>query len=80
MEQIFSLPEPMINKETARIMSLRDGTQKMSKSDLSDYSRINLMDDNDQIALKIKKKLKQIVTQYQSSQSCWQIDLKPRIF
>ena len=51
----FPLPEPLINKSTARIMSLRDGSKKMSKSDLSDYSRLHLTDDNDLLALKIKK-------------------------
>ncbi len=54
-QEFFPLPEPIIEKETARIMSLRDGTKKMSKSDLSDYSRIHLLDDNDTIALKIRK-------------------------
>ncbi|MBY0463039.1 MAG: tryptophan--tRNA ligase [Alphaproteobacteria bacterium] len=52
---VFPLPEPIIPKETARIMSLRDGLSKMSKSDLSDYSRIHLLDDSDTIALKIRK-------------------------
>jgi len=52
---IFPLPEPMIQKQAARIMSLRDGTKKMSKSDESDYSRINLTDDADAIALKFRK-------------------------
>jgi tryptophanyl-tRNA synthetase len=51
----FKLPEPVISVQNARIMSLRDGTKKMSKSDLSDYSRIHLLDDNDMLALKIKK-------------------------
>lgn len=51
----FPLPEPLIQKETARIMSLRDGTKKMSKSDPSDMSRINLRDDADTIAKKIRK-------------------------
>jgi tryptophanyl-tRNA synthetase len=51
----FNLPEPMIMKEGARIMSLRDGAQKMSKSDPSDNSRINLLDDQDTIYQKIKK-------------------------
>jgi tryptophanyl-tRNA synthetase len=54
-KDVFNLPEPMIEKTTARIMSLRDGTKKMSKSDLSDYSRIHLLDDSDTIRLKIKK-------------------------
>lgn len=52
---IFTLPDPIIPKETARIMSLRDGTAKMSKSDPSDMSRINLADDADTILSKIKK-------------------------
>ncbi|MBM86385.1 MAG: tryptophan--tRNA ligase [Rhodospirillaceae bacterium] len=51
----FPLPEPRIQAEAARIMSLRDGTKKMSKSDPSDYSRINMTDGPDDIALKIKR-------------------------
>ncbi|RAU23632.1 tryptophan--tRNA ligase [Paramagnetospirillum kuznetsovii] len=51
----FPLPEPLIFGAAARIMSLRDGTKKMSKSDESDYSRINMTDDADTIALKIRK-------------------------
>lgn len=51
----FPLPEPQIMGEATRVMSLRDGTKKMSKSDESDYSRINLVDSADTIALKIKK-------------------------
>ncbi|MEE9140883.1 MAG: tryptophan--tRNA ligase [Alphaproteobacteria bacterium] len=51
----FSLPEPQILGEAARVMSLRDGTSKMSKSDPSDYSRINMTDDADTVALKIRK-------------------------
>jgi tryptophanyl-tRNA synthetase len=51
----FPLPEPMIEGPGARIMSLRDGSSKMSKSDPSDNSRINLMDDADAIAQKIRK-------------------------
>lgn len=54
-KEIFPLPEPVIMKQAARIMSLRDGTKKMSKSDESDYSRINLTDDADAIAQKFKK-------------------------
>ncbi|MVZ96378.1 tryptophan--tRNA ligase [Sphingorhabdus sp. IMCC26285] len=53
--EIFTLPDPIIPKATARIMSLRDGTAKMSKSDPSDMSRINLVDDADTILNKIKK-------------------------
>jgi tryptophanyl-tRNA synthetase len=51
----FPQPEPLIFGTAARIMSLRDGTKKMSKSDESDYSRINMTDDADTIALKIRK-------------------------
>jgi tryptophanyl-tRNA synthetase len=51
----FILPEPIIPKFVARVMSLRDGTKKMSKSDESDLSRINLTDTKDQIIQKIKK-------------------------
>ena len=51
----FVLPEAQIAPETARIMSLRDGTKKMSKSDISDYSRINLTDTADMISDKIRK-------------------------
>ncbi|MBT2186262.1 tryptophan--tRNA ligase [Sphingobium nicotianae] len=53
--ELFHLPEPYIQKETARIMSLRDGTAKMSKSDPSDMSRINLTDDDDTLTQKIRK-------------------------
>ena len=51
----FPLPEPLITGAATRVMSLRDGTKKMSKSDPSDYSRINLTDDADAIAQKIRK-------------------------
>jgi tryptophanyl-tRNA synthetase len=51
----FPLPEPLIQGPATRVMSLRDGTKKMSKSDPSDYSRINLTDDADTIAQKIRK-------------------------
>ena len=51
----FPLPEPLIEGPGARIMSLKDGTKKMSKSDPADTSRINLIDDTDTIAKKIKK-------------------------
>jgi tryptophanyl-tRNA synthetase len=53
--EIFPLPEPMIFGAATRVMSLRDGTKKMSKSDTSDYSRINMTDDAETIALKIRK-------------------------
>ena len=52
---VFTLPEPIIPPAAARIMSLRDGTTKMSKSDPSDMSRINLTDDADTIAQKVRK-------------------------
>lgn len=51
----FPLPEPMIQGPAPRVMSLRDGTKKMSKSDASDNSRINLTDDAETIAQKIRK-------------------------
>jgi tryptophanyl-tRNA synthetase len=51
----FPLPEPLIQGPATRVMSLRDGTKKMSKSDASDFSRINLTDDADTIAQKIRK-------------------------
>jgi tryptophanyl-tRNA synthetase len=51
----FPLPEPQIFGEATRVMSLRDGLKKMSKSDTSDYSRINMTDDADTVALKIRR-------------------------
>ena len=54
-EDFFPLPEPLILKNISRVMSLRDGTKKMSKSEESDYSRINLKDSSDEIVKKIKK-------------------------
>jgi len=51
----FILPEPQIFGTATRVMSLRDGTRKMSKSDTSDYARINMTDDADTIALKLRK-------------------------
>jgi tryptophanyl-tRNA synthetase len=53
--ELFTVPEPHIGETAARIMSLRDGRAKMSKSDPSDMSRINLSDDADAIAQKIRK-------------------------
>ena len=55
LENFLQVPEPLIKKEFSRIMSLKDGSIKMSKSDLSDLSRINLTDDRDQIINKVKK-------------------------
>ena len=54
-KDFFPLPEPLIPKNISRVMSLRDGTKKMSKSQESDYSRINLKDTADEIIKKIKK-------------------------
>lgn len=54
-EDFFPLPEPLIQGPAPRVMSLRDGTSKMSKSDPSDFSRIHLMDSDDEIAQKIRK-------------------------
>ena len=51
----FPLPEPQIFGAATRVMSLRDGAKKMSKSDTSDYSRINMTDDADTVSLKIRK-------------------------
>ena len=55
VNDFFKVPEPLIQKDFSRIMSLKDGLKKMSKSELSDLSRINLTDDEDQIVNKIKK-------------------------
>jgi tryptophanyl-tRNA synthetase len=54
-EAFFPLPEPLIQGPATRVMSLRDGSKKMSKSDASDQSRINLTDDADAIAYKIRR-------------------------
>ena len=55
INDFFKVPEPLIQKEFSRIMSLKDGTKKMSKSEISDLSRINLTDEKDLIINKIKK-------------------------
>ena len=55
VENFLQVPEPLIQKEFSRIMSLKDGSKKMSKSELSDLSRINLTDTKDEIIIKIKK-------------------------
>ena len=55
VNDFFKVPEPLIQKQFSRIMSLKDGLKKMSKSDLSDLSRINLTDKKDEIINKIKK-------------------------
>ena len=54
-DAFFPQPEPLIQGPATRVMSLRDGTRKMSKSEPSDQSRINLTDDADTIALKIRR-------------------------
>ena len=54
-KNVFPLPEPLIQENISRVMSLRDGTKKMSKSDESSYSRIDLKDSADEINKKIKK-------------------------
>ncbi len=54
-EHFFPLPEPLIQGPGARIMSLRDGTKKMSKSEVSDMTRINMTDDDETIAKKVRK-------------------------
>ena len=54
-KDFFPLPEPLIPKNISRVMSLRDGTKKMSKSDESEYSRIDLKDSSEDITKKIKK-------------------------
>jgi tryptophanyl-tRNA synthetase len=54
-DAFFPLTEPLIQGPATRVMSLRDGSKKMSKSDASDYSRINLTDDADTIAQKVRK-------------------------
>ena len=55
MENFLQVPEPLIQRDFSRIMSLKDGSKKMSKSELSDSSRINLTDNSDLIINKIKK-------------------------
>ena len=55
VENFLKVPEPLIQRQFSRIMSLKDGTKKMSKSELSDLSRINLTDDENLIINKIKK-------------------------
>ena len=61
-KELFPLPEPVIMADGARVMSLRDGTKKMSKSDPSDYARINLTDDADAIAKKFQKAKSDMLT------------------
>lgn len=60
-QEYFTLPEPLIMGEATRIMSLRDGSKKMSKSEESDNSRINMTDSNDSIVQKLKKAKSDII-------------------
>ena len=55
VKNFFPIPDPLIQKKLSRVMSLRDGTKKMSKSEESDYARIDLQDSEDEIVKKIKK-------------------------
>ncbi len=55
VDNVLKVPEPLIQRNFSRIMSLKDGSKKMSKSDLSDLSRVNLTDNKDEIVNKIKK-------------------------
>ena len=55
VDNFLTVPEPLIQKQFSRIMSLKDGLKKMSKSEISDLSRINLMDEKDLMVNKIKK-------------------------
>ena len=55
VDNFLTVPEPLIQKQFSRIMSLKDGLKKMSKSEISDLSRINLMDEKDVMVNKIKK-------------------------
>ncbi|HCE59601.1 MAG TPA: tryptophan--tRNA ligase [Wolbachia sp.] len=61
-QDYFVLPDTLTTSSLLRIMSLRDGTKKMSKSDTSDYSRINLDDSNDYISSKVKKAKTDLIT------------------
>ena len=55
VDNVLKVPEPLIQRNFSRIMSLKDGSKKMSKSDVSDLSRVNLTDNKDEIVNKIKK-------------------------
>ena len=55
VDNVLKVPEPLIQRNFSRIMSLKDGSKKMSKSDISDLSRVNLTDNKDEIVNKIKK-------------------------
>jgi tryptophanyl-tRNA synthetase len=73
-KNIFPIPEPLIQKNISRVMSLRDGTKKMSKSDESSYSRIDLKDTADEIVKKIKKAKSDSLP---IPESLSELDLKP---
>ena len=75
-QPFFKLPEPIINKAAPRIMSLRDANNKMSKSDVSKYSRILLTDSNDEISTKINKAKSDSLNMPTSSD---QLDNRPEI-
>ena len=75
---LFPLPEPIILGVASRVMSLRNGTQKMSKSDPSEYSRINLNDGPDDIALKIRKQ-KPTRNRCQVRWQAWRVGRRRRI-
>ena len=79
VDDFLKVPEPLIQKEFSRIMSLKDGTKKMSKSEVSDLSRINLTDDKDLIINKIKKS-KTDTLPLPSNLVDWIQDLKQKIF
>ena len=75
-QPFFKLPEPIINKAAPRVMSLRDANNKMSKSDVSKYSRILLTDSNDEISTKINKAKSDSLNMPTSSD---QLDNRPEI-
>ena len=75
-QPFFKLPEPIINKSAPRVMSLRDANNKMSKSDVSKYSRILLTDSNDEISTKINKAKSDSLNMPTSSD---QLDNRPEI-
>ena len=79
VEDFFKVPEPLIQKEFSRIMSLKEGTKKMSKSEPSDLSRINLTDDKDKIIIKLRKQKQTPYPYLQVLMSCL-IDQKQKTF
>lgn len=75
-QSYFKLPDPIINKDAPRVMSLRDAKNKMSKSDVSKYSRILLTDSNDDITNKINKAKSDSMNM---PKSCAELDSRPEI-